>query len=68
MYKLPMGPKAMVSGGIAGAAMGTVAGVLTVGLMKISGTTTEDLRYWKKGWKEAANRCKFIHKACVLLF
>ncbi|XP_057369833.1 RPII140-upstream gene protein-like [Daphnia carinata] len=56
MYKLPMGPKAMISGGFAGAAMGTVAGVLTVGIMKLSGTTAEDLRYWKKGWKEAANR------------
>nr|SVE73881.1 EOG090X0FS6 [Daphnia atkinsoni] len=67
MYKITMGPKAMVSGGIAGAAIGSVAGVFTVGLMKISGTTTEDLRYWKKGWKEAANRCKFIHNAFVLL-
>nr|SVE88331.1 EOG090X0FS6 [Daphnia similis] len=56
MYKLPMGPKAMISGGLAGAAMGTVAGVVTVGIMKLSGTTAEDLRYWKKGWKEAANR------------
>nr|SVE90836.1 EOG090X0FS6 [Daphnia sinensis] len=56
MYKLPMGPKAMISGGLAGAALGTVAGVLTVGAMKLSGTTAEDLRYWKKGWKEAANR------------
>lgn len=55
-YKLPMGPKAMISGGLAGAAMGTVAGVLTVGIMKLSGTTAEDLRYWKKGWKEAVNR------------
>nr|SVE77309.1 EOG090X0FS6 [Daphnia lumholtzi]SVE78557.1 EOG090X0FS6 [Daphnia lumholtzi] len=56
MYKLPMGPKAMISGGLAGAAMGTVAGVLTVGIMKISGTTAEELRYWKKGWKETADR------------
>nr|SVE76083.1 EOG090X0FS6 [Daphnia hispanica] len=56
MYKLPMGPKAMISGGLAGAAMGTVAGVLTVGMMKLTGTTAEDLRYWKQGWKEASIR------------
>nr|SVE70743.1 EOG090X0FS6 [Daphnia similis]SVE72004.1 EOG090X0FS6 [Daphnia similis]SVE72631.1 EOG090X0FS6 [Daphnia similis] len=56
MYKLPMGPKAMISGGFAGGAIGTVAGVLTVGIMKLSGTTAEDLRYWKKGWKESVNR------------
>nr|SVE75450.1 EOG090X0FS6 [Daphnia dolichocephala] len=56
MYKLPMGPKAMVSGGLMGTALGTVAGVLAVGIMKVSGTTAEDLRYWKKGWKESLNR------------
>lgn len=56
MYKLPMGPKAMVSGGLAGVALGTVAGCVSVGIMKLTGTTTEELRYWKKGWKEASNR------------
>jgi hypothetical protein len=61
MYKLPMGPKAMVSGGIAGAAMGTIAGALIVGTMKLSGTTTEELRYWRKGWKEAKTRYKPKH-------
>lgn len=57
----------MISGGLAGAAMGTVAGVLTVGIMKLSGTTAEDLRYWKKGWKEAVNRYEVIQKEFVLV-
>nr|SVE76708.1 EOG090X0FS6 [Daphnia longispina] len=53
MYKFPMGPKAMVPGGLAGLVLGTVAGGCTVGFMKLTGTTTEDLRYWRKGWKES---------------
>nr|SVE73253.1 EOG090X0FS6 [Ceriodaphnia reticulata] len=56
MYKLPMGPKAMCSGGLAGAALGTLAGGISVGIMKLTGTTTEDIRYWKKGWREAEMR------------
>ncbi len=56
MYKLPMGPKAMLSGGLAGAALGTVAGGISLGIMKLTGTTTEDIRYWKKGWREAEIR------------
>jgi hypothetical protein len=56
MYKFTMGPKAMVSGGLAGGVLGTVAGAVTVGLLKLTGTTTEELRYWRKGWKESQNR------------
>lgn len=51
-----MGPKAMFSGGLAGAALGTVAGGISVGVMKLTGTTAEDIRYWKKGWREAETR------------
>ncbi|XP_046446378.1 RPII140-upstream gene protein-like [Daphnia pulex] len=56
MYKFTMGPKAMVAGGLAGGVLGTVAGAVTVGLLKLTGTTTEELRYWRKGWKESQNR------------
>jgi len=33
--------------------LGTIAGALSVGIMKLTGTTTEELRYWRKGWKTA---------------
>lgn len=56
LYKFTMGPKAMVSGGLAGAALGTVAGAISIGIMKLSGTTTEEIRYLRKGWKDATNR------------
>lgn len=56
MYKSTMGPKAMVSGGLAGGVLGAMAGAVSVGAMMLTGTTTEELRYWKKGWKDASNR------------
>jgi hypothetical protein len=56
MYKLPMGGKAMIAGGVGGAALGTVAGAISVGIMKLTGTTTEEVRYWRKDWKERMNR------------
>jgi len=53
VYKFPMGPKAVISGGLVGGVLGTIAGALSVGIMKLTGTTTEELRYWRKGWKTA---------------
>lgn len=58
MYKFPMGPKAMVAGGLGGAVLGTAAGAISVGVMKLTGTTTEELRYLRHGWKEAKTRCE----------
>lgn len=55
LYKLPMGPKAMISGGILGSVLGTGAGVVSVGLMTLSGTTTEEILKWRR-WKAAETR------------
>ncbi len=55
-YKIPMGVKGMVSGGLAGCVLGTIAGCISVPLMILTGTTTEELRYWRRGWKEASAR------------
>lgn len=46
-----MGPKAMVAGGLAGSVLGTGAGVIAVGLMTLTGTTTEELRQLRR-WKQ----------------
>lgn len=51
-----MGPKAMVSGGLAGGALGTIAGLFTLAILKFSGTTAEEIRFWRKGYKEYENR------------
>ena len=55
-YKMPMGAKGMISGGLAGCVLGTIAGCISVPIMILTGTTTEELRYWRKGWKEASVR------------
>ena len=65
-YKLSMGPKGMVAGGVAGGFLGTIAGCISVGMMKLTGTTTEDLRYWRQGWKEASHRYRISHAAWVV--
>jgi hypothetical protein len=46
-----MGPKGMAAGGIVGGALGLFAGVFTVGMLKLSGTTMEEARYWQYKWK-----------------
>lgn len=56
MYKFPMGPKAMVPGFLVGGGLGTIAGTVTYGAMMLSGTTAEEIRYLRKGWKETAAR------------
>ena len=62
IYKLPMGPKAMVPGFLVGAALGTVAGSISVAVMKVTGTTAEEVRFIRKGWKESQSR--YITWAC----
>lgn len=56
VYKFPMGPKAMVSGALAGGVLGTVAGLLTLAILKFTGTTAEEIRFWRKGYKEYEKR------------
>uniref|UniRef100_A0A336M3E5 Complex I assembly factor TIMMDC1, mitochondrial n=1 Tax=Culicoides sonorensis TaxID=179676 RepID=A0A336M3E5_CULSO len=51
LYKFNMGLKGMVSGGVVGAGLGGIAGLLTLGLLKLSGQTMEDVRYWQYKWQ-----------------
>lgn len=48
---LKMGPKGMAAGGIIGGALGLFAGLVTTGLLKLSGITMEEARYWQYKWK-----------------
>lgn len=47
LYKLNMGLKGMASGGIVGSALGGIAGLFTLGLLKLAGTSMEDVLYWQ---------------------
>jgi hypothetical protein len=46
-----MGPRGMAAGGIVGGTLGLFAGIVTVGLFKLSGITMEEARYWQYKWK-----------------
>ncbi|KAL9893743.1 RPII140-upstream gene protein isoform X1 [Glossina fuscipes] len=52
LYKVNMGLKGMVAGGIIGGALGSLGGVASLLLMSMSGTTMEEVRYWQYKWKE----------------
>lgn len=52
LYKLKSGPKAMIAGGVVGGALGSIAGAVSLGLMYLTGTSMEEMRYWQYKWKE----------------
>lgn len=41
----------MAAGALVGGGLGTVAGGVTVGLLALTGTTMEEVRYWQYKWK-----------------
>ncbi|GAB0096503.1 RPII140-upstream gene protein [Sergentomyia squamirostris] len=51
MYKMNLGLRGMVAGGLVGCAVGTVGGALSLSLLKASGMTMEEMRYWQYRWK-----------------
>lgn len=46
-----MGPKGMTAGAAVGGGLGLIAGGLSIGLLKMTGTTMEEVRYWQYKWK-----------------
>ncbi|XP_046614655.1 RPII140-upstream gene protein isoform X1 [Neodiprion virginianus] len=56
MYKTMLGPRAMLVGGAVGGVFGGVAGALSLALLKISGTTMEEIRYWQYNWKKSRDK------------
>ncbi|KAH8278533.1 hypothetical protein KR018_004538 [Drosophila ironensis] len=51
LYKMNLGLRGMAAGGIIGGFMGGVAGVASLLLMKASGTSMEEVRYWQYKWR-----------------
>ncbi|XP_321704.6 RPII140-upstream gene protein [Anopheles gambiae] len=50
MYKFSMGLRGMASGGLVGLALGGLAGGLSLGIMRATGTTMEEVRFWQYKW------------------
>lgn len=51
LYKVSLGLRGMAAGGIIGGALGGVAGATSLLLMKASGTSMEEVRYWQYKWR-----------------
>nr|CAD7396951.1 unnamed protein product [Timema cristinae] len=51
-FKMNMGVKGMVVGGLLGSALGGLAGGISLAIFSITGTSMEDVRYWQYKWKQ----------------
>lgn len=47
LFRMNLGLRGMVAGSIVGGALGVVAGGASLGIMKLSGTSMEEIRYWQ---------------------
>lgn len=61
LYKFSMGPKGMVSGGLVGMTLGGIAGLASLAILKASGTTMEEVRFWQYKWR--ASRDEAINES-----
>lgn len=55
-YKLSLGPRAMLVAGAVGGLFGTTAGAMSLGILKLTGTTMEEVRFWQYNWKKNRDR------------
>lgn len=61
LYKTNMGLRGMAAGAIVGGVLGTVAGTVTYGILKMTGTTMDELRLYQHHW--SSDRKEMIHEA-----
>ncbi|KAK5644505.1 hypothetical protein RI129_005805 [Pyrocoelia pectoralis] len=50
LYKFKLGPTATVVGGIVGGFLGSGAGIVTSYLLRLTGMTMQEVRYWNYKW------------------
>lgn len=67
MYKVNLGLRGIAVGGIVGGVLGGVAGGISLLLLKISGQTMEDVRYWQYKWQHSRDStANEAMKVCAL--
>lgn len=59
-YKFNMGLRGMAAGALVGGALGTVGGAVSLLILKATGMTMEEMRYWQYKWR--ANRDDTINE------
>lgn len=52
-YKFNMGLRGMAAGAIVGGGLGTIAGGLSLLILKSTGMTMEEVRYWQYKWRSS---------------
>lgn len=67
MYKVNLGLRGIAVGGLLGCILGGVAGGLSLAILKASGTTMEEVRYWQYKWKLDSDKAfqEAIKKVCT---
>ena len=50
LFRMNLGLRGMTAGAIVGGALGIFAGGASLGVMKLSGTSMEEVRYWQYQW------------------
>lgn len=66
LYKMNMGLRGMAVGGLLGGGLGAVAGTLSLIVLRLSGKSMEEVRYWQYQWK--ANRDANIREAMKVVY
>lgn len=56
MYKFNMGLRGMTSGGLVGMTFGGIAGVLSLAILRATGTTMEEVRFWQYKWQDSRDQ------------
>lgn len=58
MYKLNGGLRGIAVGGLLGCGLGGLAGIVSLLVLKTSGTSMEEVRYWQYNWKRERDASK----------
>ncbi|KAF4516796.1 hypothetical protein B566_EDAN004635 [Ephemera danica] len=57
-YKSSLGFRGVLVGGILGSVLGGLAGAISLGILRLTGTTMEEVRYWQYQWKTSRDNVK----------
>lgn len=53
MYKFNLGLRGLAAGAIVGGALGTVGGAISLLILRSTGMTMEEVRYWQYKWRSS---------------
>lgn len=65
MYKINGGLRGITVGGLLGAGLGGLAGAISLLVLKTSGTSMEEVRYWQYNWKKERDASKLAAEAVI---